>query len=141
MLERPTAEEIRAAAERFGWFSLDDSEVAAYTELSDLVLAVIDGVADDLELAPTVPDRPYRRPTGEEDPYNAIVHWCDVQATASGLLDGVRVAVLNLHASRTSVQVAWSTSFAESGTHTVRLVNLTGGSAGGLGYDGTVALA
>ncbi|MFN8156323.1 MAG: hypothetical protein U0R68_02800 [Candidatus Nanopelagicales bacterium] len=56
-------------------------------------------------------------------------------------LDGVRVAVLNLHASRTSVQVAWSTSFAESGTHTVRLVNLTGGSAGGLGYDGTVALA
>jgi len=93
MLERPTAEEIRAAAERFGWFSLDDSEVAAYTELSDLVLAVIDGVADDLELAPTVPDRPYRRPTGEEDPYNAIVHWCDVQATASGLLDGVRVAI------------------------------------------------
>ncbi len=56
-------------------------------------------------------------------------------------LDGVRVAILNQHASATSVQVAWSTSFATTGTHTLRLVNLTGGAAGGLGFDGTVGLA
>ena len=56
-------------------------------------------------------------------------------------LDGTRVAVLNLHASRTSVVVAWSRTFAASGAHTVLLVNLTGGTNGRLGFDGTVALA
>ena len=56
-------------------------------------------------------------------------------------LDGVRVAVLNQHASTTSVAVAWSTSFPTSGTHTVRLVNLTGGAYGSVGYDGVVAIS
>lgn len=56
-------------------------------------------------------------------------------------LDGTRVAILNLHASRTSVDVAWSHTFAASGTHTVLLVNLTGGTYGRLAFDGTVALA
>ncbi|HET7900084.1 MAG TPA: zinc-dependent metalloprotease family protein, partial [Candidatus Nanopelagicales bacterium] len=56
-------------------------------------------------------------------------------------LDGVRVAILSMHASTSSVRVAWSTTFATAGTHRVRLVNLTGGTYGHVGFDGAVALA
>ena len=45
------------------------------------------------------------------------------------------------HGARTSVTVAWSRTFATSGAHTVLLVNLTGGTSGRMGFDGTVALA
>lgn len=56
-------------------------------------------------------------------------------------VDGARVAILDQRGARTSVTVAWSRTFATSGAHTVLLVNLTGGTSGRLGFDGTVALA
>ena len=56
-------------------------------------------------------------------------------------LDGHRVATLNLRGNRSSLQLAWTTTFAARGTHVVTLVNLTGGTRGGIGFDGIVAQA
>jgi hypothetical protein len=55
-------------------------------------------------------------------------------------VDGRRVAILKQHASRTGVVLAWATTFGVKGAHTVRLVNLTGGSSGRLGFDGVAAV-
>ncbi len=55
-------------------------------------------------------------------------------------LDGRRVALLNEHSRSSSVSLAWATTFPTSGSHLLRLVNLTGGSRGALGFDGTVAM-
>jgi hypothetical protein len=55
-------------------------------------------------------------------------------------VDGHRVAILKQHSSRTRVVLAWATTFAEKGAHTVRLVNLTGGSSGRLGFDGVACV-
>jgi hypothetical protein len=55
-------------------------------------------------------------------------------------LDGHRVATISLRSSRLGLRLAWARSFAASGAHTVRLVNLTGGSRGNVGFDGAVTL-
>jgi len=55
-------------------------------------------------------------------------------------VDGVRVAILKQHANRNAVSLAWATTFAEKGSHTVRLVNLTGGSYGRIGFDGVASV-
>ena len=55
-------------------------------------------------------------------------------------VDGRRVAILKQHSSRTGVVLAWSTTFAEKGAHTVRLVNLTGGTSGRVGFDGVASV-
>jgi len=55
-------------------------------------------------------------------------------------LDGRRVGILNLRSGSTTVRVAWTRTFAVSGKHTIRLVNLGSGSRGHLGLDGVVTL-
>jgi len=35
----------------------------------------------------------FRRPIAKEDPLNAIVHWCKVASTTSGILDGLTITV------------------------------------------------
>ncbi len=55
-------------------------------------------------------------------------------------VDGHRVTILKQHSSRTGLVLAWSTTFAEKGAHTVRLVNLTGGTSGRLGFDGVASV-
>ena len=56
-------------------------------------------------------------------------------------LDGHRVATLQLHGMRSSLQLAWTAHFAGYGKHVVKLVNLTGGSHGSLGFDGVISQA
>jgi hypothetical protein len=51
-------------------------------------------------------------------------------------VDGRRVTTLNLHTSRTSMALAWTTKFGTVASHVVTLVNLTGGTRGVLGFDG-----
>ena len=51
-------------------------------------------------------------------------------------VDNHRVAVLNLRANRTSVTLAWTTKFAAVGSHVLKVVNLTGGTRGLVGFDG-----
>jgi hypothetical protein len=53
-------------------------------------------------------------------------------------IDGDRVAVVSLRASRTSVKVAVAKSWARTGTHRVTVVNLGSGPRGQLGFDGVV---
>jgi hypothetical protein len=55
-------------------------------------------------------------------------------------LDGTRVAILKQHTSRYGVMLAFAKTFAEKGLHTVRLVNLTGGRSGRLGFDGVASV-
>jgi hypothetical protein len=56
-------------------------------------------------------------------------------------VDGHRVRTLSLRANRTGVSVALTRMFASSGRHTVRIVNLTGGRRGTVGFDGIVTIA
>jgi hypothetical protein len=56
-------------------------------------------------------------------------------------LDSRRVAVLKLRSTSNGVILAWSTTFSARGTHTLRLVNLSGGARGRVGFDGVAALA
>ena len=55
-------------------------------------------------------------------------------------VDGVKVATVNMRASTSSVRVAVAKSFASTGTHTVKVVNLTGGTTGAMGFDGVAVL-
>ena len=63
-----------------------------------------------------------------------------LKSTSSGsvgiYVDGHRVATLNLRASRTSMALAWTTKFGSVGRHLVKIVNLTGGTRGLVGFDG-----
>ncbi|MBI1375887.1 MAG: hypothetical protein GC157_00160 [Frankiales bacterium] len=56
-------------------------------------------------------------------------------------LDGHRVATLNLHGPRSTLQLAYTATFGTYSAHTVRVVNLTGGARGHLGIDGVVSQA
>jgi hypothetical protein len=56
-------------------------------------------------------------------------------------VDGHYVRTMSLRANRTGVGVAWTRMFASYGKHTVRIVNVTGGRRGTVGFDGVVALS
>jgi hypothetical protein len=55
-------------------------------------------------------------------------------------LDGHLVARPSLRAAHGSLQMPWSATFRTYGLHLVRIVNLTGGAHGAVGFDGTVSL-
>jgi len=55
-------------------------------------------------------------------------------------VDGHYVRTLSLRARHTAVSVAWTRMFGSYGKHTVRLVNVTGGSHGAFAFDGVVTL-
>jgi hypothetical protein len=60
--------------------------------------------------------------------------------TVAVYLDGHRVAILKQRSSRTGVVLAWARTFATTGSHVVRLVNLSGGTTGRLGFDGVASV-
>lgn len=91
----PLRSELRDLAEHWR-FSLSAAELDAIDALAGRLVSAAEQVAD---LAPA-PDPPPgrrdagRRPTPEEDPYNAIARWCDVALDgASGILSGLRVGL------------------------------------------------
>jgi len=55
-------------------------------------------------------------------------------------VDGHRMATLNLHTTSSRLRLAWARSFPTLSAHTIRLVNLTGGTRGNIGFDGVVTL-
>jgi amidase len=90
----PTRAELQALADRWR-FALSDTELDAVEALAAQLVAAAEDAAALAPAAPTAPGRrdSARRPTPREDPYNAIVRWCDVALDgASGVLDGLRVA-------------------------------------------------
>jgi len=94
-LRRPTPDELRAIGE-LEHLHLTPDEAASYADVLDGILGVVDRI-DDLDPG-TVPLRwtdrdPGRRPTAEEDPYNAFVRRCRVTGAADGPLAGVRAGI------------------------------------------------
>lgn len=84
-LRRPTAEEVRAVGEK-EHLHLTPDEAASYAETLDGILGILDRL-DELDPGTTPlrwTDRdPGRRPTAEEDPYNAFVRVCRVAGSPS----------------------------------------------------------
>jgi amidase len=98
MIERPSKEDIARLARATGWFDLTEADVDDYTQLSDLVLGVIDDVESDLRTATSTPSTAQRdagrTPKGDEDPLHAVVRWCSVRDSgAEGPLSGKRLAL------------------------------------------------
>jgi amidase len=101
LLDRLSSVELTEIAGRIGWFELSEADLEEYRVLLDAVLATIDLVTDaPLPALPDASDRAaVQRSAGQrasraEDPLNAVVRWIDVKAPdASGLLDGLRIAV------------------------------------------------
>ncbi len=94
-LRRPTIEELIELARR-EHLSLTPAEGAMYADALDGVLAMLDRL-DELDPG-TRPLRwtdrdPGRRPSAEEDPYNAFVRLCTVKGASTGPLVGKRVGI------------------------------------------------
>jgi amidase len=94
-LRRPTPEELTDVG-RLEHLSLTPAEATAYAEVLDGLLGQLDRLD---ELHPPTPvlrhtDRdPGRRPTADEDPFNAFVRLCRVEGAARGPLAGTRLGV------------------------------------------------
>jgi amidase len=94
-IRAPRADEISGYASRFGW-TLSEEEAALYGESVTKSLAALDEVDDLPEV--TVPLKytqrdPGRRPTPDEDPYNAVIQLCEVPGAAEGPLAGKTLVV------------------------------------------------
>lgn len=94
-LRRPTPDELRAIGE-LEHLHLTPAEAASYAEVLDGILGVIDRI-DELDPGTTPlrwTDRdPGRRPTAEDDPYNAFVRMCRVPGAPEGPLAGLRAGI------------------------------------------------
>ncbi len=97
MLSRIGSEELAELAREHG-FRIEPDELEEYLGLAEFVLGVLDGLdgpdprAPPAEPATRARRDPGRRPGPGEDPYNAIVRWCDVSSDPDGPLSGLSVA-------------------------------------------------
>jgi amidase len=77
-------------------FSFAEDERSDFLELTEWLTDTVQQL-DDLPLArPHVVEAerdPGRRATRDDDPYNAVVHWCSVRGDFDGLLSGLRIGV------------------------------------------------
>ena len=95
MLRKPDRDELRHLAERHG-ISIEPDEHDEFEALSDALIQILDGLdRQDLPDAPLLEAvrEPGHPPEPGEDPYNAIVRWCRVEAATSGILTGKRIAL------------------------------------------------
>jgi len=95
LLQRLEVEGLKHFARAQG-FSIAPGERAQFKILSDTLIDGLDTL-DAPEAAPVpileVLRDPGRPPGPGEDPYNAIVRWCQVKADTSGILSGKRVSL------------------------------------------------
>src|SRR5438034_3506348 len=87
-------EELKHFAQGQG-FSIASDEQEEFKTLSDALIGILDGL--DVQEVPPAPVLEAVRDVGRppepgEDPYNAIVRWCRVEAGASGILSGKRIS-------------------------------------------------
>jgi len=95
MVQKPDRDELRHLAERHG-ISIGPDERDEFEALSDALIRILDGLdRQDLPETPLLEAvrEPGHPPEPGEDPYNAIVRWCRVEAAASGILAGKRIAL------------------------------------------------
>jgi len=95
MLRRINRSELNELASEFH-FRIDESQIGEYETLTEFILSTLDSMeaiaAPERAVIAAVRD-PGRRPSREEDPFNAIVRWCHVKAEAEGLLSGKRIGL------------------------------------------------
>jgi amidase len=94
-VRRPTAAEFQGIAADHD-IILTDAEAEEVAEAAAGMLGAVDRI-DDLPV-PSIPVRytqrnPGRRPTSQEDPYNAFIRLCEVKGAPSGPLAGKRVGI------------------------------------------------
>jgi len=103
MIPRLSKQHLERIAEQVGWFRLTEGEAEEFVILADAVLEFLDefeggtggddGAGSGGVVGPEQVDRrdPGRPPLAGEDPYNAIIRWCDVAGERQdGPLQGVR---------------------------------------------------
>jgi amidase len=77
-------------------FSLPDEELDEYFRLTEFMFDSLESFAASppalVSNIPALRD-PGRRPTRDEDPYNAIVRWCTIRADVEGSLSGKRIGL------------------------------------------------
>ncbi len=95
MVRKLDIEELSRFAQGQG-FSIAPNEQKQFKTLSDTLIDIIDALeAEELTPAPVLEAGrdAGRPPEPGEDPYNAIVRWCRVEANTSGILSGKRIAL------------------------------------------------
>jgi amidase len=94
-LRAPEQDQITDYAGSFGW-QLSEEETSLYTEMVQASLAGMDAV-EELPETPVPLKHTYRDPghraSPEEDPYNAVVQFCEVRGAATGPLAGKTLGV------------------------------------------------
>ena len=96
MLRRLGVEELKRLADEAG-FTIEPAEEKQFQILADSILEILDGL--EAQAPAEIPVIEALRDSGTppepgEDPYNAIVRWCNVRAEgADGVLSGKRVAL------------------------------------------------
>jgi amidase len=95
MLRRITRKELKDYAKTAG-FTIDDAEVDEFLSLTDGIAEIMDPFVDE-PFPPPVNAKAFRggvrRPTPDDDPLNAVIHWCSVRPDFEGSLSGKRVAL------------------------------------------------
>jgi amidase len=100
MLRRLSRTELQRYA-RKARFRIDDAEVDEYLILSEAMFDALDqfnAVATSAVINTPALREPGRRPTPQEDPFNAIIRWCRVKSECEGLLSGKRVGLKDIFA-------------------------------------------
>ncbi len=95
MLRRLDRSEIENYAQR-SWLTLTQNELDEFEILINELLNVVDRfdrTQEAIDEPIEATRRSGHRPTAPEDPFNAIVRFCSVKATGSGLLSGKRVGI------------------------------------------------
>jgi amidase len=94
-VRRIRREELQQYAAAAG-FTMSDDEVAEYDVLTSAIMTQVEAFdalpTEVIEPAVAVRE-PGRRPTAEEDPYNAVIRWCRVSTDDSGPLSGKRIGL------------------------------------------------
>lgn len=88
---RIPTEALSELARRYGLDSVIERG-EEYARVIDMILSAAAGMPP-LAPAADAPAAAVRRAGEQDDPLNAVVHWCDAAATGSGLLDGLRITV------------------------------------------------
>lgn len=95
MIERIKRSDFNDLAREFH-FAIGDDEAGEYEALTEVILSTLETIeaVQPRAYQPIEAVRdPGRRPTAEEDPYNAIVRWCQVKAKVEGPLSGKRIGM------------------------------------------------
>jgi len=94
-LRAPSAAEVQGYAERLGW-TLTAEELGLFTGAIAGSLTMLDSVEDIPDEVPALKHHhrdPGHRPLPGEDPYNAVIQFCEVRGAADGPLAGRTLGV------------------------------------------------